>query len=61
MPHRRDEVAGYFARRGGYARCNALLRSDGMLEQWYAYEEAATDAALRSWCSEHGIKPLDPG
>lgn len=61
MPHRRDEVTGYFARRGGYARFNALLRSDGMLAHWNAYEEAATDAALRSWCAEHGIELLDAG
>lgn len=61
MPHRRDEVAGYFARRGGYARFNALLRSDGMLAHWNAYEEAATDVALRSWCAEHGIELSDAG
>lgn len=61
MPHRRDEVTAYFTRRGGYARFNALLRSDGMLAHWNAYEEAATDAALRSWCAEHGIKLLDAG
>ncbi|MBK6941553.1 MAG: hypothetical protein IPH13_15345 [Planctomycetes bacterium] len=61
MPHRREEVAGYFARRGGYARFNALLRSGGMIAQWDACEEAATDAALRSWCADHGIELLDAG
>lgn len=30
-----------------------------MLQQWYDFEEAQTDKALREWCGEEGIELAD--
>lgn len=51
-----DRVASYFRRRGAYARFKDLLEIRGTLERWYEFENQATDAALREWCEENGIR-----
>ena len=54
-----DTVAGFFRRRGAYGRFKALLHARGMLEQWYEFENHATEEALLAWCEENGIQPVD--
>jgi hypothetical protein len=65
MPDHFDTVAGYFERRGAYARFKTLLERAGRLEDWHRYEEAATEQALRAWCERKGLvvagPPSEPG
>lgn len=55
LPEAYDTVRAYFGRAGAYARFKDLLDARGLLQQWYDYEEAATDDALREWCEDNGI------
>jgi Uncharacterised protein family (UPF0158) len=52
-------VAGFFQRKGAYARFKDLLARRGMLDKWYSYEDHATEQALRYWCEENGIQLLE--
>lgn len=54
-----DKVHQIFRRKGAYARFKDLLDSIGMLQEWYDYEEKATNEALRNWCELNGIKIND--
>jgi hypothetical protein len=54
-----DEVSHYFRRRGAYQRFKAWLHERRLTQQWYDFEQSATDAALRSWCGENDIELLD--
>jgi hypothetical protein len=51
-----DTVAGFFRRRGAYARFKDLLDARGKLAAWYEFENQATDEALRDWCADHDIE-----
>jgi hypothetical protein len=56
LPDDYDTVAGYFRRRGAYRAFRALLEARGKLDEWYAFANRATDAALRDWCAEHDLQ-----
>lgn len=55
LPGRRDAAGDCFRRRGAYACFKSMLERAGELGAWHRYEEEATEAALRAWCSEHGL------
>lgn len=55
LPESYDTVRAFFGRPGAYARFKDLLDARGLLQQWYDYEEAATDEALRQWCQDNDI------
>jgi hypothetical protein len=59
LPGEFATVAGYFRRKGAYARFKDLLARRGMLDKWYGYEDDATQQALRRWCEENGIQLLE--
>lgn len=50
-----DEVRAIFSRKGAYRRYKNFLIDHGMLDQWHAYENEQTTAALKTWCRENGI------
>lgn len=54
-------VGGIFHRKGAYSRFKELLSAEGRLEDWYAFEAAETDAALRAWCRENDIRIIEEG
>jgi hypothetical protein len=60
LPDEWDAVKRIFARRGAYARFKDLLHSRGMLDKWHAFEDRATEEALRAWCEDVGIQLSDP-
>jgi hypothetical protein len=60
LPDEWDTVRRIFGRRGAYARFKDLLRARGMLEKWHAFEDRATEEALRAWCEDVGIQLSDP-
>jgi hypothetical protein len=53
LPRRSRDVERLFRRRGAYSRFKDLPDREGLLDQWDAYETAATERALRAWCEEH--------
>lgn len=57
--HELQTVQGYFRQRGAYAKFKTLLDRAGLLHEWHAYEQAATETALAEWCAEVGFK-LEP-
>ncbi len=59
VPGDYDTVAGFFCRRGAYARFKDLLQARGKLERWYEFEDHATEEALLAWCAENGIRLVD--
>jgi hypothetical protein len=56
LPGRDGDVRAYFSRKGAYSRFRRLLEDEGVLEQWYAFETAATEQALCDWCNEEGLQ-----
>ena len=56
LPKHYETVRGFFHRRGAYARFKALLDTLGRLEDWYRFENDATEEALRDWCTAHDIE-----
>jgi len=61
LPDDHDTVAGFFRRRGAFARFKELLAERGKLAGWYDFEAQATDEALRAWCADHGIELVAAG
>ena len=56
LPGDVDTVWGFFSKRGAYRRFKDFLERRGLVQAWYDYESAATEARLRAWCAEHGIE-----
>jgi len=51
-----EYVESIFREKGAYSKFKYLLEKLGMLEKWYAFEEAAQRTALLEWCEENGIR-----
>jgi hypothetical protein len=55
LPAALDKAYEIFRRKGAYARFRELLLATGALEKWYAFEQSATESALRDWCEVEGF------
>jgi hypothetical protein len=58
LPVRYEDVRACFRGRGAYSRFKQLLKDEGMLDQWFAYEQAAMETAIRDWCRDNGIQAV---
>ena len=58
LPGQYRIIEGFFRRRSAYAQFKELLAAHGCLEKWFAFEAAATETALRDWCTENGVHVL---
>ena len=58
-PDELELVSAYFRAAGAYRRFKIFLERNGLLERWYAYEEAHRVPALRTWCEEQGIALIE--
>ncbi len=56
FPDSYDEVERIFRRKGAYSQYKTFLESRGLLEKWYKFEEAETDAALRQWAKDEELE-----
>ena len=56
LPTRYEDVRACFRGRGAYSQFKKLLREQGVLDQWYTYEAAAMEMAIREWCNDNGIQ-----
>jgi hypothetical protein len=52
-------VRRLFGHRGAYASFKQLLARRGVLDQWYDFEQKATERALREWCEINSIALTD--
>jgi hypothetical protein len=59
LPADFDEVRRIFSKRGAYANFKQLLVRRRALDQWYEFEQRATERALREWCEVNEIKLAD--
>jgi Uncharacterised protein family (UPF0158) len=59
LPRDFDDVSDMFRRRGAYGRFKQLLIRKRALEQWYDFEQNATERALREWCELNSIVLAD--
>jgi hypothetical protein len=55
LPDALPAVLDMFGRTGAYSRFKDLLDRASLVDQWYAHEGRATEAALRAWCASRGI------
>ena len=55
LPAQYDRIADIFRSRGAYRRFKEILTLEGFLEEWYAFENEATEQALREWCQQNDI------
>ena len=60
LPNQSNAVRDIFRSKGAYRRFRDMLESRGMQDKWYAFENSATEKALRAWCEEVGIQLDDP-
>lgn len=51
-----DSVAAFFRSPSAYSRFKNLLERRGLLEDWYAFEQQATESALALWCEDQGLE-----
>ncbi|MCP3371193.1 hypothetical protein [Bradyrhizobium cajani] len=54
-----DDVHYFFSKRGAYPKFKSLLARRGAIDRWHAYENEATERALRDWCKLHSIEIID--
>jgi len=59
LPDDFDDVRYMFSKRGAYPKFKALLARRHALDRWYAFEEKATNQALRDWCEANSIEVSD--
>jgi len=59
LPGDFDDVRHFFNKRGGYSKFKALLARRHAIERWHAFENEATEQALREWCKEEEISIED--
>jgi hypothetical protein len=59
LPDDYGKVRDIFSRRGAYARFKHLFEQRRMVDQWYEFENKATENALREWCALHSIEIKD--
>ena len=53
-----EQVSAIFRQRGAYRRFKDFLEHRDALDAWYAFEQQATERALREWCAENEIQLL---
>jgi hypothetical protein len=55
-PEEVDRILTIFSRRGAYGRFKDLLEQNGLLDEWYVFEQQRTHQALLHWCEENSIE-----
>ncbi|WP_086999798.1 UPF0158 family protein [Rhizobium sullae] len=56
LPDDYNKVREIFSRAGAYARFKDLLEHRHAIDRWYAFEQEATEDALRTWCEDNDIE-----
>jgi hypothetical protein len=56
LPDDQNVIASFFRQRGAYGQLKDFLDRRGRLQEWYDYENAAIESALREWCHGEGLQ-----
>lgn len=56
LPEDERLVHDMFHKKGAYRRWRELLERRNVLQRWYDFQRDATEAALRAWCEENGLR-----
>jgi hypothetical protein len=56
LPDKSDQAHAFFRKRGAYSRFKDLLEREGLLDDWYKYEEEAIKSALYEWAEENDLE-----
>ena len=59
LPDDYDQIRSIFNRKGAYPKFKDLLARRGAIDRWHAFENEATDRALRDWCALNQIDLVD--
>lgn len=59
LPACYEQVRAIFAHRGAYARFKDLLERHHCLDAWHRWEAEQAREALRAWCADSGLTPVD--
>jgi len=54
-PSAEDEVRALFRKRGAYSRFKDWAERQGLLDNWYRFEEEETFKAVAEWCKDNDI------
>ena len=55
LPNDVDKIAEMFRAKGAYSRFKAFLDQQDQLQNWYVFEQSATQDALKIWCEDSGL------
>jgi len=56
LPRQYDDVRDMFRRKGAYRRFKNFIEREGLLEEWYRYNDEQEGKALAAWCEEEGLE-----
>ena len=59
LPEEAEKIESIFHHKGAYSKFKSILERKGIIENWYDYENAAQEKALREWCKFNGITISD--
>jgi len=59
LPEEAEKIEGIFYHKGAYSKFKSILERKGIIENWYEYESAAQEKALREWCKLNNIAVSD--
>ena len=55
LPDNFEQINSFFHKKGAYSKFKNLLEAKGLLDKWYAFEEAEQKNALMEWIKENDI------
>ncbi|MEO5812676.1 MAG: hypothetical protein ABIU96_12465 [Rhodanobacter sp.] len=59
LPDQYHDVRDIFHQKHAYERYKTMLARHDKLAAWFAYEERATESALRQWCADNELSLAD--
>ncbi len=55
LPEEAENIESIFRKKGAYSRFKNILERNGIIDEWYEYENKAQENALREWCKLNEI------
>lgn len=59
LPEEAEKIEAIFHRKGAYSKFKSILERKGIIDNWYDYENAAQEKALREWCKLNSVTISD--
>ena len=58
LPDQVEEIRALFHRKGGWRNFRTLIARQNVEQEWFAWQDAATEKALREWAAEEGFEVI---